>query len=355
MAPRSFLLGLPLLAACALVACSDNWGEGEETSESGIAVSGRWVLPREVREAAEKVKLPYDDAPAWSSKNCGGRLLEGSTKLGEFLLDEFEAVTSVGGYACRANTANRKKMSVHGTGRALDVFIPKVGGAADNTRGDAVANWLVENAEQIGVQLVIWDRTVWMANGKSDKAYSGPHPHDDHIHVEITKDAAALKTAWFVDGPSADGGTSRRDSGAPIGEDTDAGDESDDHDMEVEDPGPEPTPTPTRQDAGTPRPEDPTADDDEDEINEEEGTRPSRPAPGEGYPEEADDDDDGPGEEDSLKTTSKKEKKKSSEVGIESSGCAVTKTAPGGPGAVIAPALLAVTRAAGLVRRRRRA
>lgn len=164
--------------------------------------------------AGARVRVTYDEAPKWTgSAACGGKLRLGGYKLGEYLLEHFDAVSSVGGYACRRNTADSSRMSVHGTGRALDVFIPKTNGAADNTRGDKVANWLVMHAQRIGVQLVIWDRTIWRADGTNDDAYGGPHPHDDHIHVEITNEAASLSTPWFSDTSddpsSSDGGGER--------------------------------------------------------------------------------------------------------------------------------------------------
>jgi hypothetical protein len=94
-------------------------------------------------------------------------------------------------------------MSVHGTGRAIDVFIPLSRGDADNTLGDEVANWLVSNAQAIGVQLVIWDRSSWngsRSSGSKLRAYGGPHPHHDHLHVELNTDGAARRTPWFRGG-----------------------------------------------------------------------------------------------------------------------------------------------------------
>lgn len=208
-----------------LAACSGQ-SEDSSSSQSALAEKGRWSLPSDVLTGGAKVRVTYDDAPKWTgSAACGGELLPGGHKLGEYLLDHFDAVSSVGGYACRRNTADSSRMSVHGTGRALDVFIPKTNGAADNTRGDRVANWLVMHAQRIGVQLVIWDRTIWRANGTNDSAYGGPHPHDDHIHVEITTEAASLSTPWFSDmgeDPSTtDGGTD--DASIDAARKTDAG------------------------------------------------------------------------------------------------------------------------------------
>lgn len=53
------------------------------------------------------------------------------------------------------------KLSVHAIGRAIDLMVPMEAGDANNGLGDPVANWLVENAEFIGIQRVIWDKAYW--------------------------------------------------------------------------------------------------------------------------------------------------------------------------------------------------
>jgi hypothetical protein len=148
-----------------------------------------------VLASGETQLVRYDDAPAWSgAAGCGGALLAGTRELGEYILDHFDGATSYGGY-----TANAAKTSVHGTGRAIDVFVPLDGGQADNGKGDPIANWLVENAERIGVQYFIWDRAQWNVSVSEQKlsAYLGPHPHHDHLHIELNSDGAARQTPFF--------------------------------------------------------------------------------------------------------------------------------------------------------------
>lgn len=193
----------------ALAAACAGTGDDASSDESALAQSGRWALPADVLVAGAAVRITYEEAPKWTTTAaCSGKLKAGEHKLGEYLLQHFAIVSSVGGYACRRNTADTARMSVHGTGRALDVFIPKANGGADNLRGDKVANWLVVNAQQIGVQLVIWDRSIWRANGTNAGLYGGPYPHDDHIHVELTAQASLMATPWFttVDADGGDGG-----------------------------------------------------------------------------------------------------------------------------------------------------
>lgn len=145
------------------------------------------------------VQIPYENAPYWNNgASCSGRLRDGAKALGQDLMDRFGQVKSIGGYACRRNTADSSRLSVHGTGKALDIFIPTKGGSANTELGDPVANWLVMNAADIGLQLIIWNRSVWRANGKNEAPYTGPVPHVDHIHAELIERAAREDTPFFV-------------------------------------------------------------------------------------------------------------------------------------------------------------
>jgi hypothetical protein len=78
-------------------------------------------------------------------------------------------------------------------------MIAMIGSSANSAVGDPIANWLVSNAEKIGVQYVIWNRVQWSGarDGRKDRAYGGPDPHTNHIHAELTRDAAERGTPWF--------------------------------------------------------------------------------------------------------------------------------------------------------------
>jgi hypothetical protein len=321
------LVALALFLAVA-AACSSP-DEGSASSQSALAEPGRWTLPASVSTVGAKVRVAYDEAPKWTNAAaCGGKLLPGGHKLGEYLVDQFDAVTSVGGYACRRNTADSSRMSVHGTGRALDVFIPTAAGAADNSKGDKVANWLVLHAQKIGVQLVIWDKTIWRSNGRNDGAYGGPNPHADHIHVELSIDAAAMKTAWFsdMDDDAPDGSTESADSGSAE-DDADSGDPNDDDTDAGTEPSPGSTDAGTRDSStGTPdagankkdaAPIDPADDDTEHEEPDAEAApgsgSGSGKAPGTGDPSDGlESAGDEPGETDSLPDVPKPKPKTSS-------------------------------------------
>jgi uncharacterized protein YcbK (DUF882 family) len=176
--------------------------EVDEEAELPRDPADGWVVPEDVRRAGEAQTIAYDDAPPWdeSRRNCAGRLSEGARVLRGYLLDNFPGIREIGGYNCRQNSASPSKLSVHGTGRALDIMIPTVGGRANSTVGDPIANWLVVNASAIGVQYLIWNRVRWSGGRGKEKfaRYTGPNPHRDHIHVELTLDGAQRSTPWFA-------------------------------------------------------------------------------------------------------------------------------------------------------------
>lgn len=173
--------------------------------------SGAYRPSASALEAGRRQSIGYEGAPNWNPSRCGGSFRPGAKRLADFLVANFDGARSYGGYSCRQNTANRSKMSVHGTGRAIDLFVPLDRGDADNDLGDPIANWLIENAEAIGVQYFIWDRTSWGGSRSGDKirSYGGPHPHHDHLHIELTSAGAEMRTPWFGNmGAGTDPGSS---------------------------------------------------------------------------------------------------------------------------------------------------
>lgn len=97
---------------------------------------------------------------------------------------------------------------VHAAGRALDVMVER-----GSPLGTQVADFLVEHAQALGVQLVIWDRTIWVATANrapTSSPYTGESSHTDHVHVELSPDAP-------VEPVLGDGGGSRGSWGVVLG------------------------------------------------------------------------------------------------------------------------------------------
>lgn len=163
-----------------------------------------WALPPAIQAAGDAQTVRYDSPPAWANgANCTS-YTDGASELRRHILATFPGVDAIGGYNCRANTANPSETSVHGVGRALDIMIRPINGRANSAAGDPIANWLVRNAAEIGVQYIIWNRIRWSGSRTPRVAsYGGPNPHIDHIHVELNLDGARRRTAWFQDRETA--------------------------------------------------------------------------------------------------------------------------------------------------------
>jgi hypothetical protein len=83
-------------------------------------------------------------------------------------------------------------------------MIPTIGGDANNTAGDEIAHWLMQNAEMLGLQLIIWDHSIWSVSRDGIRAYTGSNPHVDHLHIEINEIAANKDLPWY-DAPTGPG------------------------------------------------------------------------------------------------------------------------------------------------------
>lgn len=143
----------------------------------------------------------------------------------------------------KANTSRRTAYGtircdggVHGTGRALDWMLDARDPKQKRLAMRVINTWLADDARgrphalarRMGIQLIIYNCRWWQAGDSGWQPYgacsgskAGTDPtqgHIDHIHVELTKPAAALRTsywAWVRGGgePSAVGGPADDDSG----------------------------------------------------------------------------------------------------------------------------------------------
>jgi len=198
-----------LAGALALSLSSTACGPSDEIKEPvsdgswKLAHPGPWDIPDETLAIGDTQYVTYTGAGPWlGEQGCSGDITPGGKILREYLYAHFPQAYSIGGYSCRTINGDPTQMSVHATGRALDVMIHTIADEADNDLGDPVGNWLIENAEAIGIQYIIWDLWTWRADravGAKEKAYGGAHPHNDHLHVELSVDASKNTQDWFSD------------------------------------------------------------------------------------------------------------------------------------------------------------
>lgn len=186
-----WLLLLVLIASCA--------ERDVDSSSSALAHPGPWAIPAEVISVAQAHSVPITEGGPWVGESgCSMDFTDGAQALQEWIYAFWPQVTYIGGYSCRPINGRPELMSVHGTGRALDISIPTIEGEADNDLGDPLANYLLVHAEEIGIQRVIWDRWYWRAGDTPrDGYYDGAHAHHDHLHIELSVPAGNMETEWF--------------------------------------------------------------------------------------------------------------------------------------------------------------
>ena len=149
------------------------------------------------------VQIVYDDAPAWVSGDylseteppaeasggisfaeceSGSAVESGLTpdaiRVHRAVCAEFPDVSSYGGL--RAGDGGE-----HGDGRALDIMV------SSSSLGDAIAAWVREHYDVLGVSEVIWSQRIWTVDRSSDgwrwmeDRGSSTANHYDHVHVTV--------------------------------------------------------------------------------------------------------------------------------------------------------------------------
>jgi len=191
-----------LLVLLGATGCTDTPTEHVGRSVSPLAVPGPWEIPADVLAAGDGQTVNYTGAGPWvGEQGCFGGISPGTEVLRQYLYTHFPQTYSIGGYACRPIVGNDDEMSVHATGRALDIMLHTLDGEADNTLGDPIGNWLIVNAEAIGIQFIIWDLYTWGAHrnpGDKGRDYGGQHPHHDHLHIELAEEYEHFTQNWFA-------------------------------------------------------------------------------------------------------------------------------------------------------------
>lgn len=141
--------------------------------------------------------------PATGCRNAG----PGATNMLYWLDRESgwrEIVYNLGVCNCRM-IAGKATRSCHGECRAWDAGLPMINGRA-NPVGHEIVRALLPKVGQLGIQCLIFDRTIWSASSPQGKRYTGVSPHYDHIHGEHTRRSASVlnvPTVRSVMGPQS--------------------------------------------------------------------------------------------------------------------------------------------------------
>ena len=102
----------------------------------------------------------------------------------------FPEITYFGIYQDR-NVSGTNKKSSHAEGRALDFHLS----AFDSKQailGYLLSRMLVRKAKDFGIDNVIWNRQIWSMEHQRWRPYTGDKPHEDHVHVEFTREGSQV-------------------------------------------------------------------------------------------------------------------------------------------------------------------
>ncbi|MET0837285.1 MAG: hypothetical protein ABWY19_00785 [Marmoricola sp.] len=113
-------------------------------------------------------------------------------------LDEAFGRQPVGGFAPGGVRTGHMPGSAHYEGRAVDVFVRPIS-PRNKTKGWAMAQYLVANADRLDVETVIFDARIWTVRraGQGWRDYAPDTSgrsrsvarileHRDHVHVDVT-------------------------------------------------------------------------------------------------------------------------------------------------------------------------
>lgn len=138
--------------------------------------------------------MSYSFAPWQGATHCTSGSTTGALALQAYLLERYSPPGWSGGiYNCRG-VRGSTTTSVHGEGRAFDLMLPVGANGRGTKYGHDIVDLLGKNAQRLGIQCIIYDRRIWSAASPNGRAYTGVHPHYDHLHIELTRAAGANLT-----------------------------------------------------------------------------------------------------------------------------------------------------------------
>lgn len=123
---------------------------------------------------------------------CASGPAPGARHFLAWFLEEYPQGRSQGIFNCR-EVAGTSTLSIHSCGRAIDCWLPYVDGNA-NPAGHDMVRRIAPHGKRLGIQSIIFDRTIWSARSPHGRQYTGVHPHKDHLHVELTPVAGSKLT-----------------------------------------------------------------------------------------------------------------------------------------------------------------
>lgn len=100
------------------------------------------------------------------------------------------------GVKMSADTGRQDKFGEHGAGEALDIMV-----GANAALGRQVNEFLLQNADALGLQYTLWQQATWRPDGTvspMENRGDATQNHMDHVHARVRRGPAAGGAAGFV-------------------------------------------------------------------------------------------------------------------------------------------------------------
>lgn len=131
--------------------------------------------------------------------DCSGGSTSGARALlGGILARWPDEARSLGIYNCRPVRGGQSP-SVHGEGRAVDVGLPQRPDGYPTDAAVGIVDRILSAAWELGLCYAVHAGRSYSASHPNGKPYKGAHPHWDHVHLELTRDAARRLNRRTVD------------------------------------------------------------------------------------------------------------------------------------------------------------
>lgn len=112
----------------------------------------------------------------------GSGLTPNAEQLQRLIMQAFPQIRDIGGWRPPDG------FNEHSSGQALDVMIPNPATPEGKALGNQINQWLLQNADALGIQYDLWQQTQWNPDGTTsgmENRGGATANHMDHVHVRV--------------------------------------------------------------------------------------------------------------------------------------------------------------------------
>lgn len=164
-----------------------------------------------------------DTGDAYEKMHSKDKLHPDADAIAKAIADEFPEINTLGGWRADGGYADD-----HVEGRAIDVMIENYHDSDQIALGTEINNWVLDNADEYGVEYTIWRQEYFPVGGNSNMMEdrgNDTQNHYDHVHITVWGDNTPTNggdSGDRSDGGSRGGRSSNIDCG-PMGNSAGAG------------------------------------------------------------------------------------------------------------------------------------